>query len=75
MALRREVIDFVGLDALDDAREARRIRQVAVMQLQALVRVVHIAVKVVDPVGVEQRRATLDAMHLVALVDQQLGQV
>jgi hypothetical protein len=75
MALRREVIDFVRLDALDDAREARRIRQVAVMQLQALVRVVYIALKVVDPVGVEQRRATLDAMHLVALVDQQLGQV
>lgn len=34
-----------------------------------------ILVDMVDPLGVEQRGAALDAMHLVALLEQKLGQV
>jgi hypothetical protein len=29
----------------------------------------------VDAVGVEERRAALDAMHFVALTDQEFGQI
>jgi hypothetical protein len=36
---------------------------------------VRILVQVVDAVGVEQRGAPLDAVHLVALVEQELGQI
>jgi hypothetical protein len=36
---------------------------------------VRILVEVVDAVGVEQRAAALDAVHLVALVEQELGEV
>jgi hypothetical protein len=33
---------------------------------------VRVLVEVVDAVGVEERRAALDAVHLVALVEQEL---
>jgi hypothetical protein len=36
---------------------------------------VRVAVQVVDAVGVEERRAALDAVHLVALVEQELGEI
>jgi len=36
---------------------------------------VQVLVQVVDAVGVEQAGAALDAVHLVALVQQQFGQV
>ena len=45
------------------------------MQDEVAVVDVRILVQVVDAVGVEQRRAALDAVHLVALLEQELGQV
>ena len=44
-----------------------RVGQVAVVQDEALVVDVRILVEVVDAVGVEERGAALDAVHLVAL--------
>ena len=75
MALRREVVDFVRLHLLDDADQAARIRHVAVMQDEATVLLVRVLVKMVDSIRIEQRSAALDAVHLVALAQQELGQV
>ena len=52
-----------------------RVGHVAVMQDQAPVRLVRILVQVVDAIGVEQRRAALDAVHLVAFVEQKFREV
>ena len=53
----------------------RGVAQVAVHQPQPHVRLVRILVEVVDAAGVERRAAADDAPHLVALFQQQLGQV
>ena len=44
------------------------------MQEQARFRIVRVAVQVLDPVGIEGRGAAHDAVHLVSLCKQQLGQ-
>ena len=53
----------------------RRIGQVAVVQDEARGLLVRILVQVIDAVGVEERGAALDAVHLVALVEQELGEI
>ena len=75
MALRGQVVDLVGLHLLDDADQAGAVGQVAVVQDEAPVVDVRVLVEVVDAVGVEQRGAALDAVDLVALVEQELGEV
>jgi len=57
VALRREVVDLVGLHLLDDAHEAGGISHVAVVQDEAAIADVRILVQVIDAIGVEQRRA------------------
>jgi hypothetical protein len=75
VALRGEVVNLVGLHLLDDAHQARAVGHVAVVQRETTVLLVRILVEVIDAVGIEQRGATLDAMHLVALVEQELGEI
>ena len=45
------------------------------MEHQSRVALVWILVEMVDATGIEAARAPLDAMHLVTLLQQQLGQV
>ena len=52
-----------------------RIGHVAVVQDERAAALVRILVQVVDALGVEQRRAALDAVHHVALAEQELGEV
>ena len=54
MALRRKIVDLVGLHLLDDANQVRGVREVAVMQLQSCVFFVRIPVQVIDTVGIER---------------------
>ena len=75
MALRGEVVEFVGLYLLDDADQAAGVGQVAVVEDEAAVRLVRVLVEMVDAVGVEQRTAALDAVDDVALGQQEFGQV
>ena len=49
--------------------------EVAVVQDEAAVRLVRVLVEVVDALGVEGRGAALDAVDLVALGEQELGEV
>ena len=67
VALRREIVDLVGLDFLHDADEVGRIRHVAVVHEEAHFRLVRIVVEVIDACGVEGRGPALDAMDDVAL--------
>jgi len=45
------------------------------MQNQPPVGFVRILVEVIDAIGVEQRRAALDAVHLVAFLEQKFGKI
>ena len=75
MALRREVVDLVGLHLLHDAREVRRIRQVTVVQDEVAVVDVRILVQVIDAIRVEGRGAALDAVDFVAFLQQEFRQI
>ena len=74
MALRGEVVDFVGLNFLNDANEAGAIGQVAVVEEESDAFVVTVLVEVIDAVGIEQAGAALDAVDEVAFFDQELGE-
>ena len=75
MALGGQVVDLVRLHLLDDADQAGAVGQVPVVQDEPLLGFVRILVEVIDAVGVEQRRTALDAVHLVALLQQQFRQI
>ena len=72
--LRAEVVDLVGLELVEQPHEARRVRQVGVVQEELDPLLVRVAVEVVDALGVERRRAADEAVDLVALVEQLLGE-
>src|SRR5690606_2818386 len=75
MRLGGQVVDLVGLHLLNNAHQTGGVGQVAVVQHKVAVVDVRILVQVVDPVGVEQAAAALDAVYFVALLQQKLGQV
>ena len=75
MALRAQVVDLVGLHLVNDAGEVGRIGEIAVVEHELLLRHVRVLVDVIHPLGVEQRGAPFDAMYLIALVQQQSGQI
>ncbi len=75
MALRAQVVDFIGLHLLHDAGEVGGVCQITVVQDEALVLHMRVFIDMVHPLGVEQRRAALDAVDLVTLLKQELGEV
>src|SRR5207245_8382090 len=72
-----QVVDLVRADGLDQAVEPARVRHVAVVEDKARgVRVGWVRVlEVVDAPAVHARGAAYDAVHLVTLAQEQLGQV
>jgi hypothetical protein len=75
MALRREIVDLGRLGFLDDADQIGAVRHVSIMQMETGALDMRILVDVLDARGVERRRASLDAMDDIALLEQQLGKV
>ena len=75
MALGAQVVDLVGLDRVEVARERRGIGQVRVVEVQAGAGGVRVLVEVLDAPGAEGARAAHQAVDLVALGEQQLGEV
>ena len=79
MALRRQVVDLVRLNGLDDADQRAGIGHVRIMQVDepALFHVAHplVEVEVLDASRVERGRATERAMHGVALLQKELCEV
>ena len=70
MRLRAEVVDFVGLDLLDDPDQVGRVGQIAVVQNELAVVDMRILIQMVDAVGVEQGRTALDAVDGVAFLSR-----
>ena len=75
VALCSEVVDFLRLGLLDDTDKAGGIRHVPVVQHQAALRVVRIAVQVIDALRIEKGSAALYAVDDIALIEQELGEV
>jgi hypothetical protein len=68
MALRGEIVDFIGLHFLHDVDQAAGIGQIAVVQYKMAAFDMRVLIQMVDAVGVNERSAALDAMHLVSLL-------
>ena len=75
MALRGEVVDLSRADFLHEPAEAIGVGEIAVMQMQPSVGFVGVAVEMVEATGVEARGAANDAVNLVTLGEQELGEV
>ena len=73
--LRTEVIDLVGCDLRQEGHEPRAVGEVAVVQEQAHVLEVRIAIEVVDPARVEGARPPNQAVDLITLLQQQLCEI
>ena len=65
----------VGRTCADDPVQARRVAHVAVVQLVDLAGGERALARVVDARAVQLRRAPRDAVHLVALLEQELRQI
>ena len=75
MRLRREIVDLVGSHLLDDPPEPGAVAEVAVVQLQHLGARAEALAQMIDSSGRETRGAAHHAVHLVALLQQKLGEV
>ena len=75
VALRSEVVHFVGLDAAQDRLQRRRVVQIAVVEPHSCVALVRVAIEMLDPLGVERAGPANDAVNLMALAEQQLGEI
>ena len=75
MALRGQVVDLDRLALLNQTDQVGGIGEVAVVQEEAHVLLVRIAVEMVHPTGVEGGGAALDAVDDVALCEQELGEI
>lgn len=75
VTLGREVINFIRLHFLNNADEICGVCQVAVMQYKTPILGIGGLVEMIDALGVEEGRAPLDAVHFIAFVQQQFGQI
>ena len=75
MALGGEIIDFVGLGFLDQANEIGCIRHVAIVKPQPHIRLMRIAIEMVDAACIKRRRPPLDAVNSVAFLKQQFREI
>ena len=67
MALRTEIVDFIGLYFLHNVQKAAGIGQVSVMQDESPVLEMRILIDMVDPVGVEERASPFNSMNFITL--------
>ena len=75
MALSGQIVDFVGLNLLNDANQIGAVRQIAIVKREARMTDVRVLVQMIDPVRVEERRAPLDAVNPISLRKQQFGKI
>ena len=75
VALRAEVVDLVGLQAVDELVDRHRVRQVPVMQEHVRLAVVRVLINGVEPFGVESGGATDQAVDFIAFAQKKFGKV
>lgn len=54
MTLRRQIVDFVGLDLLDQANEIGRIGEVTIVREKTDIRLVRINIEIINPRRIER---------------------
>jgi hypothetical protein len=69
------VVDFVGLDLLNDADEVGGVGEVAVMEGEVAMAELVVLVEVVYAARVEQGRATFYAVNYVTFIKEKFGQI
>ena len=74
MGLRAQVVDLVGLDLVDEPDQPGRVAEVPMVQEELDLLLVRIAVEVIYALGVEGGRAADEPVHLVALLEELLGE-
>jgi hypothetical protein len=76
VALRAEVVDLAGADALEETVEVRRVGEVTVMEVKALFLAEFlVVVEVVDPIRVEGTATADHSVNLVAFLKELFGEV
>jgi hypothetical protein len=70
-----EIVNFIGLDLVDQTIQMSGVCQVTVMETEMSLSLVRIRVDVIQTISVEIGRPSEDAMHLIALGEQKLGEV
>ena len=75
MALRTEVVDLIGLEVPDEVDQRAGVRQIAVVHEEPHPGLMGISIDVVQTLGVEGRGSPDETVHLIALGQEQLGQV
>ena len=75
MALRGQIINLVGPGLLYDANQAAGVGHVPIMDDKIPVRDMRVLVEMIDALGIDQGGAALDAVHLIALFEQKLGEI
>ena len=75
MALGGQVVDFVRLYLLNDPHQVVGVRQIPIMQDEPMLRVVLLLIQVIHPVGFEKSGSSLDAVHIVILLQKKFGKI
>ena len=75
MALGRQIVDLVRLHFLHDADQIAGVGKIPVVQYELAAFLVRPLIKMVDTVRIEQGRAALDAVDLIALVQKEFRQI
>ncbi len=75
MALRRQVVDLIGLHFLHDPDQAAGIGEIPIMQHEFAALLMRSLVEMINAVGVEKRRTALYAVYFISLVEQEFSQI
>jgi len=75
MALSPEVVDLVGFDVVDDVGDLLIVGEVAIVEKKPGARIVRIGIDMVESGSIEGRCPPDNPMHLVALMEEKLGEI
>ena len=75
VALRAEVVDLVGLEVADQVDQGAGVRQVAVVHQEPNAGLVRVVVDRLQPLGVERGRPPDEAVNVVSLGQEELGEI
>ncbi len=70
-----EVVDFVGLQVVEELHQIYRVREIAVMEEKPDAVTMGVLIEVIDAAGIEGARSPDDPVDFVPLFEQQIGQI
>ena len=73
--LRTEIVDFVGLEVIEELHHLHGVGEVAIVEVELYTVHMRIAVEMVDTARVKGRGAADNAVNLVAFAEQKLGEI